>query len=84
VNDRRCVSLSWRCSLLRRFSSASLFGDKTPTGPECGDFSGVLFFPFARLGPVGVVFTSPRTPITPTWLDKWMGCVSGVGVMQRG
>jgi hypothetical protein len=43
-----------------------------------------LFFPFARLGPVGVVFTSPRTPITPTWLDECMGWVSGVGVMQRG
>jgi hypothetical protein len=81
VNERFCVSLACLASLFRRFSSASLLGLSTPKGAACGDFKGVLLFPLA-LGPLGVVFSSPRTPIVR--LAFWEGGTVSVGARGDG
>ena len=81
VNERFCVSLACLASLLRRFSSASLLGLSTPKGAACGDFKGVLLFPW-DLGPLGVVFSSPRTPIV--CLAREEGGGGAVSVDARG
>ena len=81
MNERFCVSLACLASLFRRFSSASLLGLSTPKGAACGDFKGVLLFPLA-LGPLGVVFSSPRTPIVR--LAFWEGGTVSVGARGDG